>query len=167
MAVLLYRVDERLIHGQVVLGWGSQLDPERYLVVDGELAVSEWEQELYRLALPKGVQAEFWSPSLARDRLERWQRSEDREVVLMRQITTAVELAQGGGLKGVTLNVGGLHHAPDRREVLPYLYLASEDVDRIRWLESEGVRVVARDLPGSPGLDGETLVARGRALWTR
>ena len=38
MAIVLYRVDERLIHGQVVIGWGSQLQPSRYLVVDDALA---------------------------------------------------------------------------------------------------------------------------------
>ena len=44
MAVLLYRVDERLIHGQGVVGWGTRLHPNRIVVVDDELALSEWEQ---------------------------------------------------------------------------------------------------------------------------
>ena len=51
MAIVLYRVDERLIHGQVVLGWGRELRPGRYVVVDDALAESEWEQELYRLSV--------------------------------------------------------------------------------------------------------------------
>ena len=165
MPVLLYRVDERLIHGQVVLGWGNQLKPDRYVVVDAELSVSEWEQELYRLALPKQTHAEFWSPALATDHLAQWQASDERTIVLVRNLATAVELASGGALNGATLNLGGLHHSPDRRELLPYLYLDQEDVERVRWLQASGVTVVAQDLPGSPGLDGETLIARGRSVW--
>ena len=45
MPVVLYRIDERLIHGQVVMGWGPQLAVEHYVVVDDELATSEWEQD--------------------------------------------------------------------------------------------------------------------------
>ncbi len=59
MSVLLYRIDERLIHGQVVMGWGPQLDVEHYVVVDDELAASEWEQDLYRLGLPDTATADF------------------------------------------------------------------------------------------------------------
>ena len=44
--IVLFRVDERLIHGQVVIGWGHELRPERYVVVDDDLAESPWEQEL-------------------------------------------------------------------------------------------------------------------------
>ena len=53
MTVVLYRIDERLIHGQVVIGWGTQLHPDSYLVVDDALAASDWEQELYVLGLPE------------------------------------------------------------------------------------------------------------------
>lgn len=165
MSVVLFRVDERLIHGQVVLGWGGQLKPDRYIVVDSELAVSEWEQELYRLALPNGTAAEFWSPALAAVNIQTWQESTERTFLLVRSLAAAVELAAGGALDGATLNLGGLHHAPSRRELLPYLYLGEEDVERVRWLQSSGVNVVAQDLPGSPRLDGKTLISRGRSVW--
>ena len=52
MSIALYRVDERLIHGQVVVAWGNLLHPERIVVVDDALADSTWEQELYTLGLP-------------------------------------------------------------------------------------------------------------------
>jgi hypothetical protein len=57
--IALFRVDERLIHGQVTVGWGVRLDPVRYLVVDDLLAESDWEQELYRLGTPSGVEVHF------------------------------------------------------------------------------------------------------------
>ena len=69
MSVVLYRIDERLIHGQVVMGWGPQLGVGHYVVVDDELATSEWEQDLYRLGLPDTASADFLTVAEARARL--------------------------------------------------------------------------------------------------
>ncbi len=51
----LFRIDDRLIHGQVVVGWGQPLDVGFIVLVDDEVATSEWEQELYRLGVPPGM----------------------------------------------------------------------------------------------------------------
>ena len=155
MPVVLYRVDERLIHGQVVVGWGSQLRPDRYLVVDAAVADSEWEQELYELGVPEGTLVEFWSPSEARGMLLSWEESDLRTVLLTRDLNTLLELAKGGGLEGKTLNIGGLHLRQGREEILPYLFLDPGDRDTLRSLQGEGLLISAQDLPGSPkvGLD--------------
>jgi mannose/fructose/N-acetylgalactosamine-specific phosphotransferase system component IIB len=52
MPIVLFRVDERLIHGQVVVGWGGPLHADRIVVVDDAIAGSPWEQELYCLGVP-------------------------------------------------------------------------------------------------------------------
>ena len=52
MALELYRIDDRLIHGQVVVGWGQPLDLRFIVLVDDEVASSDWEQELYRMGVP-------------------------------------------------------------------------------------------------------------------
>ena len=49
----LYRIDDRLIHGQVVVGWGQPLDVGFIVLVDDVVAASEWEQELYRMGVPR------------------------------------------------------------------------------------------------------------------
>ena len=59
--LLLCRVDDRLIHGQVVLGWGRPLGLDRIVLVDDEVAANEWEQELYRMAVPAGIEVIFAS----------------------------------------------------------------------------------------------------------
>jgi mannose/fructose/N-acetylgalactosamine-specific phosphotransferase system component IIB len=66
MPVVLYRVDERLIHGQVVVGWGARLSPDRIVVVDDDIAASDWEQELYMLGLPPQIEGRFEDVATAR-----------------------------------------------------------------------------------------------------
>jgi PTS system mannose-specific IIB component/fructoselysine and glucoselysine-specific PTS system IIB component len=150
MPTVLYRVDERLIHGQVVVGWGGQLRPDRYVVVDEALAGSGWEQELYRLGVPDGVGLEFLSPANAREHLEEWRDSPLRTVVLTRGLPQMLELAQGGTMEGEEVNLGGLHAREGKEEVLSFLFLDEGDRTRLEALAAEGVTISARDLPGSP-----------------
>lgn len=159
MTVVLYRVDERLIHGQVVVGWGLELRPDRYVVVDDALAGSEWEQELYRIALPDGASAAFLDVDEARSRLAEMREDEDRTVLLTRDVQTMLRLAEGGALRDEEVNLGGLHAAEGRSAVRPYLHVDDADRARIRELAEEGVEVSARDLPGAPRVDVSTLLS--------
>ena len=150
MPIALFRVDERLIHGQVVIGWGSTLRPTRYLVVDGALAESGWEQELYDLGLPQGTTAEYLSPQAARSELDSWRESEVLSLLLTRDVASMAELAQGGLLRGEEINLGGIHFQKGREELLPYLFLNAGDRALLEELKEEGAEVSAQDLPGSP-----------------
>jgi mannose/fructose/N-acetylgalactosamine-specific phosphotransferase system component IIB len=151
-------VDERLIHGQVVIAWGSQLNPSRYLVVDDKLSNSQWEQELYRLSLPDGVPAEFVGGDEALKSLPVWQGEETRSILLTRDIQTMLRLAEAGLLNGVAVNLGGIHHAPGRTQVRSYIYLDDEDRARLQRFEQWGASVYARDLPDSVKVPLATLL---------
>jgi len=146
MTVVLYRVDERLIHGQVVLGWGNQLRPGRYVVVDDELAASDWEQELYRLGAGDS-EVLFASVAEARRLLSQWREDAERSILLTRDVGSMLRLARGGTLSGEKVNLGGIHHGPERVEVLSYLHLTASDQEDLATLAEEGVDVSARDLP--------------------
>lgn len=155
--IVLYRIDERLIHGQVVLGWGSQVGPGRYIVVDDELAQSQWEQDLYRLGAG-GVDTLFVSVEEARRRIQEWRGAPDRSILLTRSVDSMLRLARGRMLEGAKVNVGGLHHSPERTEVLTYLHLTHEDRANLRALAEEGAIVTAQDLPDSHRVDLRTLL---------
>lgn len=158
MSILLYRVDERLLHGQVIIGWGNQLRPRRYLVVDDHLAGSDWEQELYRLSLPDETVAEFVDVETGRRRLDSWRGDDVRSVLLTRDVETMARLAEGGTLEGEKINLGGIHAAEGRQQVRSYLYLGDSEREQIRRLEAEGVEVTGKDLPDSTRVSLETLL---------
>lgn len=158
MPIVLLRIDERLIHGQVVVGWGALLHPERIIVIDDELAGSPWEQELYSLGMPEEMRAEFHSVADGRALLPEWQASATRSMVLTRTIDAMGRLAAGGVLRGAEVNVGGLHHAAGRRRVLPYVFLADAERAALQGLADTGVEVSARDVPGARRVDLQHLL---------
>lgn len=161
MPIVLFRVDERLIHGQVVVGWGGPLHVDRIVVVDDEISASPWEQELYCLGVPPEIEAAFVSVEQARSHLPSWRTDGRRVVVLVRDVATVARLAEGGLLGDEEVNLGGIHHAAGRERVLPYLFLSPADRDTLRALAAQGVRLSARDLPGSRRVPLEDLLPGG------
>lgn len=141
------------------MGWGNTLRPDLIVVVDDDLAVSVWEQELYTLGLPLEVSAAFVTVEEARAQLDAWRSSPRRVIVLTRDIRTMSRLAAGGILSGEEVNLGGIHAAPGRRAVLPYLFLSPAEEEALVELVASGVSVSARDLPGSRRVEYRELLA--------
>lgn len=162
MSIVLYRVDERLIHGQVVVGWGSVLHPDEIVVVDDDLASSAWEQELYAMGLPPELTTRFEGVEQARGHLEEWRLGGARVIVLTRNVATMRRLATAGTMRGEEVIIGGIHYAPGREPVLPYVYLSKTEMEEMDALEGEGVTISARDLPGARRVDLKEML-KGRA----
>ena len=159
--ILLFRVDERLIHGQVVVGWGNELHPDRIVVVDDELADSPWEQELYGFGLPEHIAASFETVGAAQRHLAGWDAGSARWIVLTRDVETMRRLAEGGRLDGREINIGGLHYAPGREAVLPYVYLSQAERSALEGLTRTGAIASARDVPGARRVPAERLLRSG------
>ena len=140
------------------MGWGPELEVEHYVVVDDELATSEWEQDLYRLGLPDAATADFLTVGDARARLSELDAASQRTVVLTRTVAAMNGLAERDGLRGREVNLGGLHHADGRTERVPYVYLGTTEEEGLKALADEGVEVSARDLPGSRAVALEALL---------
>lgn len=149
MPITLLRIDERLIHGQVVVGWGERYHVERIMVVDDDLRASEWEQELYCLGVPPNVDAEFLSVEEARAAFPQWRDDPQRIFLLVRNVGTLSRLAADGLLQGLEVNLGGIHSAPGRHRVLPYLFLSDEEMVDLHRIADTGVAISARDVPAS------------------
>jgi mannose/fructose/N-acetylgalactosamine-specific phosphotransferase system component IIB len=149
MAIVLFRVDDRLIHGQVVVGWGRPLGVNRIVLVDGQVAASAWEQDLYRMAVTPEIEIEFVTVVDAVARLRDWQSDVRRTLVLTGDLESMAALHAADPVTVHRINLGGIHHRAGRRERLPYLYLTEDEMARLTALEAAGAAVAAQDLPTS------------------
>ena len=148
MAIELYRIDDRLIHGQVVVGWGQPLRVGFIVLVDDEVAASEWEQELYRMGVPPEMELYFASVNDAAERLDTWRRDQRPGILLTVDIDTMRRLVERAP-SIQTVNLGGIHHRAGRAERLRYIYLTSEEERELRALASRGIDVTAQDVPSA------------------
>jgi PTS system mannose-specific IIB component/fructoselysine and glucoselysine-specific PTS system IIB component len=151
MSIALYRIDDRLIHGQVVVGWGQPLNCSFIVLVDDEVRGSDWEQDLYRMGVPPHIDVVFASVAEAAERLPAWEADPRVGILLVGDIDTAVALAaQSDRVK--RFNVGGIHHRAGRTERLRYVYLTDDEVAKLRRLAASGVEVTAQDVPTARAL---------------
>jgi PTS system mannose-specific IIB component/fructoselysine and glucoselysine-specific PTS system IIB component len=163
MSVELFRIDDRLIHGQVVVGWGQPLEIQFIALVDDEVAASEWEQELYRMGVPTGVDVYFDTLESAVRRLPDYLADTRRGIVLTGDVKVMRELAERSG-RVEHVNIGGLHHRPGRTEHLRYVFLSPEEEEHLRAIASGGIEVTAQDvLNSTPVALSAVLASRGDA----
>ena len=161
MSLELYRIDDRLIHGQVVVGWGQPLDLQFIVLVDDEVAASEWEQELYRMGVPPEMEVYFESVVTASQRLPGYQGDNRRGLLLTGDIDTMTRLIEStNGIRAV--NLGGIHHRSGRTQRLRYVFLSPEEESQLRALTGRGIDVTAQDVPAARPLSlGEVLTGEG------
>ena len=148
MPIELYRVDDRLIHGQVVVGWGQPLDIRFIVLVDDVVAASDWEQELYRMGVPPEMDVIFESVDGAIAHLASYDQRPGAGIVLTADVGAMRRLVDGAEtIKKV--NIGGIHHRAGRDAKLRYVFLSVEESAALRALANRGVTVTAQDVPAT------------------
>ncbi len=152
MPLVLVRIDDRLVHGQVVIGWGNVLHPDRILLCNDEIAGSQWERELYTGGASDGVAVEVLSVREAAQRLTKSRYGEERLFLLVESPKEIVELLDQG-VSITTVNVGGMHHRPGKKQVAPYLFVDDQDRHWFQELYARHVELVGQDVPSGKKLD--------------
>lgn len=148
MPISLHRIDDRLIHGQVVVGWGQPLSAEFIVLVDDAVAESEWEQELYRMGVPPHVGVTFLTSDQAIQQYARLTLDARRGILLTGDVSTMLRLVEH--LPQIrAVNVGGIHHQTSRVQKLRYVFLTPAEEQKLRDIAARGVEVTAQDVPST------------------
>jgi len=144
--IVLYRIDDRLIHGQVVVGWGQRLGIGFIVLVNDEVRASDWEQEICRMGVPPSIEVLFATVAEAVARLPEWERDPRHGILLAGDVETMVALA--GAMPGRrSVNLGGIHAREGRTERLRYVFLSPDEAAKLESLAAGGVEVTAQDVP--------------------
>ncbi|MCF0111696.1 MAG: PTS sugar transporter subunit IIB [Erysipelotrichaceae bacterium] len=146
MGVEMFRVDERMLHGQVVTTFSKVMNIDEYIVVNDEVCKDENERTLLELAVPAG--ADFDCVSC--DTFAKIDADNDywgnHTFVVFRYIDDALACARKG-VKIDKLNVGGMYSRPNRpteKEYGPALNVDDHDIECFRELEKLGVELIYR-----------------------
>ncbi len=148
MPVALARIDDRLIHGQVTVGWGTQLQPDLILLANNAVAADPWQSRVYASSVPPEIRRRH--PLGARRGRAGGRRGGDG-----RAHPAADGLAGGDGRAGAPGRadrrgsiVGGLHYSAGKQEMLPFVYVDRQDLRALHRLLELGVTLAAQQVPG-------------------
>jgi PTS system mannose-specific IIB component len=142
--ISLVRVDNRLIHGQVVEAWLPWLRANRLLVADDEAAGNLLTRTAMGLAVQAFIEVRI-EPLLKVDYVSLALDS-SRTLVLVRDIASLMG-AREKGLKLAQVNLGNIHFSFGRRRISSSVFLSQEETDQLKILVQEGVEVEARGVP--------------------
>jgi PTS system mannose-specific IIB component len=146
MSVIFTRIDDRLIHGQVVEGWIPHLRVNEVVVVCNEAATDDMRKTLMRLSLPDHIALEIFDTKQGADYLIKNANSQFKTLVLTSSPKEVEELIQNG-FKTKSVNVGGMHFSVGKMQIGRAIFLDDEDVESLKNISDVGVSLEGRGVP--------------------
>ena len=162
--IALVRVDNRLVHGQVLEAWLPALSAQGILVADDEVAGSALARAAMSLAIPKKVAFRVRPVTEVAAMLRPGGSGAPapRTLILVRNVRDAVALREQGVLLP-HLNLGNVHFSKGRQQVTPTVYLDVGEIEALEQLAATGTEIEARAVPAEPPVTLATMAGRFRA----
>ncbi|NOR44884.1 MAG: PTS N-acetylgalactosamine transporter subunit IIB [Candidatus Delongbacteria bacterium] len=146
----LIRIDDRLIHGQVVVGWGSKLNPDYIVLSDDDIASNESESELYLLGVPFEYEGKVLCFSETVDFIKE---NQSRKIIVVVKSPSSIINLIESGLEIDQLNIGGMHSKEGKKEINHYVYMNDKDYNDLLELSKKRIEIFIQDLPGERKYD--------------
>ncbi|MFH1842803.1 MAG: PTS sugar transporter subunit IIB [bacterium] len=162
MKITLALIDDRFIHGQVTAGWCQILQPDHLLLSNNEIAADPWQCRVYSSSVPPEIRVSIQNTSETAVYLHQppATTTATEDVILITGNPQDMLFLHRYGVALTEINVGGMHYAPGKLEVLPFVYLDRQDIASMRSLLAAGAKLSARQVPGAKEtvIDPEMLV---------
>lgn len=146
MSIEIVRIDDRLIHGQIVQGWLKTIHITAILVVSDEVANDQMQQILLAMAVPSTVKLSIKNIKDASCEIANDVYEEEKLMILFSNPQDVVKMIDNG-VKFKSINVGGMHFSHGKKQLLSNLSVDENDVKSFLSLISEGIELESRALP--------------------
>ena len=155
------RIDDRLIHGQIVTAWISDSKANTIMVADDKAAKDSLQQTMLKFAVPSGIKLIINSIEDAAKTLNDLLVKE-AVLLIVRNPKCAYELL----LKGVSVqsvNVGNISNSKSeigRKKILQFIFVEPEDVEYLKKIYDMGIKLDVRAIPNDKSIDGMDLLTK-------
>ena len=150
MSVVLARIDDRLLHGQVLEGWAPHVQADTIVVASDTVCHEKDRCQLMQLIMPDHIDLKIIPLAELGDLLD--STAESRVLILFAGLEDALAVLENGVSLG-SINVGNLHNIKGGTEITPSVFLNSSDMKTVRRIIDMGIAVEAREVPHGDLLD--------------
>lgn len=147
MAIKMVRVDDRLIHGQVVMKWTRTIGVNLIVVPNDKVAKDPLQQSLMRMAAPPGVSVELLPVEAAAEKLKSDKWSSKSIFVIVRDPIDLLRLINAG-LKIEKVNIGNASGGTGKVRLSKVVHATTEELEAWKELDANGINLEAQALPG-------------------
>jgi PTS system mannose-specific IIB component len=142
------RIDNRLVHGQVIENWLPYCKANVLVVANDTLACDELQQEIVSLAVSGNVGLVFTPVEKSLETFRNLHRAtRPQDLFYLFATCHDAQRAYQSGLQFKMLNIGNLHYGPGKQQVCEHVALDQMDRDCLRFFQGEGVRLDFRCVP--------------------
>lgn len=160
MSIILTRIDNRLIHGQILEAWVPHLQVDCIVVANNEIAAQILQRTLMAAAVPKSIRVVIASLSDVAALFAQHELDAARVLLLLANPGDALA-AHRGGIPFTELNLGNLHFSAGKERYSCTVALDQKELDDLRQLETIGVKITARCIPSDADCDWKKLLDGG------
>ena len=147
--ILLTRIDNRLVHGQVGVTWTSSLGANLLVVVDDEAAQDKLQQQLMTMTAENaGVGIRFFTVEKTIKIIGK--ASDSQKIFIVCKNPGVVRKLIDGGVPIEKLNVGNMHPGEGKKQITKKVHVNSQEEEDIRYISSKGVHVFFQEVPEEP-----------------
>ncbi|MEG2983216.1 MAG: PTS galactosamine transporter subunit IIB [Peptostreptococcaceae bacterium] len=152
--IVLTRIDNRLIHGQVATMWSSSVGANLLLVANDEVATNEFRQGLMDMAAPSFAQTRYFTIEKTINIIHK--ASEAQHIAIICENPQDVLRLVEGGVPIKKVNIGNMHMAQGKRQVSKAVCVDDDDVITFKKLRELGVELEIRRVPSesAESIDG-------------
>jgi mannose/fructose/N-acetylgalactosamine-specific phosphotransferase system component IIB len=154
--IIFTRIDDRLIHGQVVEGWVNFLKATAILVADDRVASNALQRSIMEISAPQGLGVFIGTVEEVCGRLSTPAPGNERAILLFStpvDVVRAIKL----GLDCRALNIGGMHYVPGKRKLIDVLAVDDRDLEALKEIAARGIKVEIQAVPNQKSLTLEKL----------
>lgn len=144
--VIFARIDDRLIHGQVVEGWVNYLKATCIFVADDKVAANALQRSIMQISVPAGLKVVIARVEELTAVLGSHAYDAERVIVLFSSPADALK-AMDLGFACQVLNIGGMHYMPGKCRIMDVLSVDDSDREALKEILSRGVQVYVQTVP--------------------
>lgn len=140
------RIDNRLVHGQIIEAWLPFIGANNIVVANDDLAADDLRQQIMSIAIPMGVTIAF----VPVEQTAAYLRGRDllgADVLVLLAGCADACRAYKSGLVFDCLNLGNLHYGPGKKQVCQHIALSKDDEGCLKDLAGMGVILDYRCIP--------------------
>ncbi len=145
--IVLARVDDRLVHGQVAVGWKNALDANHLAVIDDHIASDMFERSLLEMSAPYELELSIFGLEEAKAGLLPFVHDPAlRSIILVKSPELFITLLDGG-IPLTEVNIGGMRFVKGKTQITKAVFLNEEEKTIVKELASRGILIDWRIVP--------------------
>ncbi|HGJ5856923.1 MAG TPA: PTS N-acetylgalactosamine transporter subunit IIB [Arsenophonus nasoniae] len=147
--ILMTRIDNRLIHGQVGITWTNSLGANLVVVANDEAANDPVQQSLMDMVVSDGVQTRYFTLQKTIDIIHK--AAQRQKIFIVCKTPQDVLTLVKGGVPINFVNIGNMHFCEGKKQIHKTVSVDHSDIEAFRQLSQLGIPCEIRRVPDETG----------------